>query len=472
MSISASGLVSGLDTNSIIEQLLTVQQKPIVKLQQKEAAYQVELTAYGNLKGLLGNLRSAMENLKSAGQMTRFSAISSDVALFTAAADRYAAPGDYNVTVQQLAKAHKLTSGAFAEEEPVGEGTLHLQVGTGGITDITVSATATLNDVARAVNAANAGVRAGVIFDGTNYFLSLSARTTGADNAITLTATDTGDADNTDMNGLSRLVYASGGVENLTNTQPAADAIITVDGVAGIHRSTNVIKDAITGVTLTLESAPEAPDNEAKLTVSRDTTAVYANITAFVDAYNALLDFFQDYQRYDPKTGDTGVLLGDATTNSVRTRINSLVTGTIPQTTMFSRLADLGIALNSDGRLAVDPLTLTGALNDNFDDVLQFFTRSTSEAKGFAVRLVDTLKSILDTKNGTLVARTDGIQQTIRDIGKQVETIEVRNSVWETRTRSQFNALELLLAEYQSTGNYLTQQITGLQNLNNYISNR
>jgi len=134
-------------------------------------------------------------------------------------------------------------------------------------------------------------------------------------------------------------------------------------------------------------------------------------------------------------------------------------------------LADLGIALNTEGRLEVDSSTLNSALDDHFDDVLQFFTQSTEGSEGFAVRMVDTMDTILDSTAGTLAARTDGIQNSIDDIGDQVERIEMRNSAWETRTRAQFNALELLLAEYQTTGNYLTQQVMGMQNLNNYISN-
>ena len=135
-------------------------------------------------------------------------------------------------------------------------------------------------------------------------------------------------------------------------------------------------------------------------------------------------------------------------------------------------MADLGIALNTEGRLEVDSSTLNSALDDHFDDVLQFFTQSTEGSEGFAVRMVDTMDAILDSTAGTLAARTDGIQNSIDDIGDQVERIEMRNLAWETRTRAQFNALELLLAGYQATGNYLTQQILGMQNLNNYISNR
>ena len=63
MSISVGGLISGLDTNAMIEQLLEIQQQPIVNLQQKEAAYQVELTTYGSLQGLLPGRLSSYETV-------------------------------------------------------------------------------------------------------------------------------------------------------------------------------------------------------------------------------------------------------------------------------------------------------------------------------------------------------------------------------------------------------------------------
>jgi len=472
MSISVGGLVSGLDTNSMIEQLLELERQPIISLQQKEAAYQVELSAYGSLKGVLGSLKSAVEDFDSVSNLTCFSAVSGDTDLFSVSADENATAGSYGITVQQVAGVHKLASGGFSEGEYVGEGTLHLKVGNASATDIDISATDTIADVAQAINDAEAEVRAGVIFDGTGYFLTLAAHDTGVENVINLTVTDTGDTNDTDMNGLSRMVYEAGVTENLSNIQDAADSIITVDGIADIHRDTNVITDVIEGVTLTLESAPDAPDNQATLTVSRDMDAVVSKITAFVDVYNEAIDVFEVYQSYNSDSEDAGVLLGDATTKSIRNRLNTMVTGTVSGVESFSRLTDLGINLNREGQLEVDSSTLNSALDDHFDDVLQFFTQSTEGSEGFAVRMTDSLDAILSSTQGTLVARTDGIQDSIDDIGDQVERLEMRVLAWETRTRAQFNALEVLLAEYQTTGDYLSQQIGSLQNLNNYISNR
>ena len=474
MSMSIGGLVSGLDTNNIIDQLKSIQQKPILKLQQKEAGYQVELSAYGSLKSTLSSLKSAMDGLDSTSDLTSFSASSGNTDLFTVSADGTAVSGSYSITVQQLAGEHKLASkeaGAFSGEEPVGEGTIHLKVGSGGTVDIGVSATDTIDDVSQAINDANAGVRATVIFDGTNYFLTLTTEETGEENVINLTVTDTDDGDNIDMNGLSRLVYDEGVTENLAQSQPAADSIITVDGIAGIHRNSNMIDGVIKGVTITLESAPNT-DNQADLTVTWNTSEIASKINSFVSAYNNVLDFISSAQNYNVESETAGVLMGDATTNNIRKNLDRMLTGTVSDVESFSRLSDFGIALNDEGRLEVDSSILNNVLDDDFDNVIKFFTQTTEGSEGFAARMVDTLDAILDSTGGSLDARTDGIQNSIEDIHDQVERIEMRNLAWETRTRAQFNALELLLAGYQNTGNFLTQQLTGMQNLNNFISNR
>jgi flagellar hook-associated protein 2 len=472
MSISVGGLMSGLDTNSIIDQLKSIQQKPIIKLQQQEAAYQVELSAYGSLQSALSSLKSAMENLDSASDLTSFSASSSNTDLFTVSAGDTAVSGSYSITVTQMAKVHKLTSCGFSEGAFVGKGTIDLKVGSGDVVNISVSATDTIDDVVQAINDAKAGVKATVIFDGTNYFLTLSGEDTGSANKISLIVTDE-DGFNKDDSNLSRLFYEDLDQENqMVQAQAAADSIITVDGVAGIHRNSNTIDDVVSGLTITLESAPAVPDNEAALTVSRNTSAIVSKINSFVSAYNDVLDFFDASQSYSQDTETAGVLLGDATTNNIHSSLDRLATGTVSGVESFSRLSDFGITLNSEGRLEIDSSTINSALDDHFDDVVEFFTQATEDSEGFAVRMVDTLDVMLDSTGGTLDARTDGIQNSIEDIQDQVERIEMRNLAWETRTRAQFNALELLLAGYQTTGNYLTQQITGMQNLNNYISNR
>ncbi len=304
----------------------------------------------------------------------------------------------------------------------------------------------------------------------------MSAEETGADNVINLTVTEAGtvagDPENSDATGLSRLVYDQGSTQNLSNTQSAADAIITVDGVSDIHRSSNEINDVIDGVTLTLVSAPASPDNATTLTVGRNTSAAKSKINAFVKAYNQVATFITEAQKYTEDTEVAGILMGDATTNSIRSQLKTMVTGLVSGAGTFTRLSDIGITLGSDNQLKVDTDTLDDALDNDFEDVVQFFTQSSSDAQGFAVKMNETLEAMLDSSTGTFASREDGIKDSIDGINEQIGQYQLRAALWEERTRAQFNAMEALLAQYQSAGDYLGQFVTGMQNLNSFISNR
>jgi flagellar hook-associated protein 2 len=120
----------------------------------------------------------------------------------------------------------------------------------------------------------------------------------------------------------------------------------------------------------------------------------------------------------------------------------------------------------------VDNEILDKALDNNFKDVVQFFTQSSSDAPGFAVKMNETLDAMLDSSTGTFASREKGIKNSIDGINDQIQQHQLRTALWEERTRAQFNAMEALLAQYQSAGDYLGQFVTGMQNLNSFISNK
>ena len=468
MGISASGIISGLDVDSIVSQLSAIERQPITNLQQKEADYQVKLSTYGNLQGVVKSLQSAVEALQEDDSFANFKAASGDTDLFKASADSSAAAGSYKIEVVQLAQAHKMaTQGAFGENELIGEGTLELQVGSGAATTIEIGSEDTIADVAAAINEADAGVSAALIYDGTGYYLSLTADETGAANSISLTVTDADGAADDDA-GLSRLTT---GASALTQTQEALGSIIRIDDLIQIERETNTLDDVIAGVTIDLKDAPEAPDNTTTLTVSRDTAPIFSAFDDFVENYNQLVDTIGELQSYDQSTGATGVLFGDSTTNLVRNKVSQLMSYTVEGIEGFESLSDFGITL-SNNKLELDTSKLSTALNENFDETVAFFTQDeTGASKGFAVHMADSLDQVLDSENGLIASRQDGIQRSIDDIEEQIERMETRVLASEERMRAQFNSLELLLSQYQTTGDYLTQQLEALSNTNTYIAN-
>jgi len=544
MSISVGGLVSGMDTDKIISQLQALQQKPITKLQTQEAAYQVKLTAYSSLQGNLKDVKNAARNLDTSSDITSYAATSSNTSTLTASAERTAVAGSYSVTVNKLAAVHKLTSTGFSPTEAVGKGTIQLKMGSSAAVNIAVGATSTLSNIATSINAADTGIYASVVNDGTNSFLSLTGKQTGAANVISLTVTEDGTTDpklaaNLDSSGLSRLAYTTSatsykgvsgsgavdgltingiavtaspdmaglianinydvagvtatlqtdgslllnnitgsdiviggtttnsgltagtysGTKNLAQLQGAANADITVDGVTHISRASNTISDVVGGVSLKLKAL-----GTTTVEVERNDELFTTRLNAFLDAYNGLTDSLNNLQSYDKQTKATGTLFGDSTTRRIQSELRNMFSNSVSGLpAALSHLTDLGVSTNAAGKLELSSSVFNTKLKDNFDDVVKFFTKTDTGAEGFAVRMASSVEKILNTQGGTLAARTKGIQGSIDGLDKQILTLNSRMTMSETRLRTQFSSLEVLLGQYQNTSNSLTSNLDALQ---------
>ncbi len=140
MGIGVSGLMSGLDTDSIISQLMSLERRPVMLMQQKEAAYQAKITALGVVKSAMSDLKSAVNTLKSSDDFISYSATSSDTDIVKVSAGDDVQPGNYNIIVNNLASAQNVRGAAFAaSDSEVGTGTLTIQVGSNDAVDITLS---------------------------------------------------------------------------------------------------------------------------------------------------------------------------------------------------------------------------------------------------------------------------------------------------------------------------------------------
>lgn len=86
--------------------------------------------------------------------------------------------------------------------------------------------------------------------------------------------------------------------------------------------------------------------------------------------------------------------------------------------------------------------------------------------KGFAVALDKVLTELLDSKNGPIASRTEGLNASVKDIGKRRDVLNDRLQRTEQRYRAQFNALDTLMSQFNSTSSYLTQQLASLSSSN------
>lgn len=378
---------------------MAVESRPATLLDQKEAGYQAKISAYGSLKGALSSFQTAVKALSDPAKFSAMSASVADTDVASVAASSTAIAGSYSLLVTTLAQAHKLRTGAFtAETSTVGTGTLTFEFGTysGGVfttnadkatKTITIdSSNNTLSGIRDAINAADGGVTANIVNDGTGYRLVIASADSGTENSLKITVDD---ADGTDTNtsGLSQLAYdpeaAVGSGKNLTESVAAQNAALTVDGVS-ISSASNVITDVIGGVTLTLLATNTTATT---VTVSRNISGVQTSVEAYVKAYNDLHKVINDLSAYNPETKQASVLTGDAALRGV----DSLLRETLNSELRYAgggltRLSDVGIGFEDDGTLAFDSSKLQAAFDDKTKDVSTLFAavgKSTTSAVEF-----------------------------------------------------------------------------------------
>lgn len=471
MAIGVGGLMSGLDTNSIITQMMQLERRPILLLQQKEAGIQARISALGSLKSGLAGLQTSTKALKSTSGFGSMLATSGNSTVLTATASSSAVAGNYQVEVTALAQSQQVRSSAFAaSDEEVGTGTLTITVGSGDPVVITIGEDdKTLAGIALAINDAEAGVTAGVVNDGNgNYYLTLASEETGTANTISLSIDDDDLVDN-DAAGLSKL-YTTPAAQTLTQTQAAANAALSVNGIA-VERSGNTISDLIEGLTITLKQ--DDVGNPFELVVARDNSTITANVKDFVKQYNALNETLKSLSGYNSATKKGGILQGDSLTRQMQGQVRAFMHRQFGDSGQdIRRLSDLGLSVDKDGKLSLNETTLNSALADNRDEVEAFFTSTDTDSEGFAVQLDTVLDAYLQSTTGLLAAKEKGLKSSVDLIGDQVERIELRLSKREENLRKQFESLEGLMAQFTSTSSSLDQQLQSLANLNANIAKR
>lgn len=386
MAISSPGIGSNLDINSIVGQLMAIEQQPLKKLATQEASYQAKLSAFGSLKSALSSLQSAMSSLANTDRFNGYKASISDSTLASVSAGSGAVPGSYSLEVQFLAQAHKLKSTTFvATTDSVGSGTISIDFGTysgGSFTlnpdkatkTITIAPGAnSLSAVRDAINNANAGVTATIVNDGSGNRLVIGSKDSGVANALRIGVTDT-DGNHTDTSGLSQLVYdaSSGGIANMSETVQAQNAVAIIDGMT-ISKATNSINDAIAGVTLNLNKAEIG--KTTTVNVTRDLSAANNAVESFVKAYNELDKTIDAMTAYNAETRVGAVLQGDSTVRNIQTRIRSLLSTALGTAGGGLRnLSQIGVSFQVDGTLKLDSTKLNAALNDPTKDVATLFS--------------------------------------------------------------------------------------------------
>ena len=389
--ITASGLGSGLDINSLVSQLVQSERASFdLAISRERDKIVPRISALGEFKAAAANVQQAISPLKQATNYDRKLAESSNTSALRATASSVAVAGSYQVNVERLATTQSLASSGFtATDEVVGTGSLELRFGTtdysGGVyngftnnpernpVSIQIdSSNNTLAGIMNSINDADAGVRASIVNDGSGFRLLLASEMTGAANSIEISIAGDGDGNNTDNAGLSRLSF-SAGAANLQQTQAAQDLRFSLNGLT-IENSSNQLASAIPGVTLTFQEETSSPFT---LSVRRDTDTIVNAARGFVDAYNAFRAKVAETSGYDQATEIAGPLISDFTTRSVVRDIEGTLRGNLVGLGAgFNNLAEFGITTDRGGVLRLDEQRFTDILVNQPDKMSRLYEQS------------------------------------------------------------------------------------------------
>lgn len=519
--VSTLGAGSGIDIKALAENLVEAERAPRKeridgKIKQSEA----RISGYGALKYSLSQLKSAFEKINDASEFASVKASNSQPSAFGVTTSSTSGTGSYSVKVTRIATEQRTASETFAARTtPINEGnpfSLQLSVGGAEAQEIAIT-TATPAGVVSAINSADLGVSAQLLYTGSGYQIVLSGET-GAANSFTLgttstvasTAEYTHTADSlvvtaasgtsavtasyTDENSNtislelvqgeegnwqpqdSATLPSVGTTFTLTSVKPAIlfnqtlqsaqDATFEVNSLP-ITRATNTINDVIDGVTLNLYSAT---NDTARLDLSRETESIKDNLKALVTAYNEFNDNLKILG--DPKSDvETfgGALAGDSLLQSVRNQVRRLIndTSSTPGSTIQAA-RNVGLSIDRNGVLQLDETKLDTALQDNFGEVVTMFTADKNNLSvyspqnaglaGDAVRKLDEMLR----STGVIDEQTKSAQKQITGYEAELERLQDQMDKLLSRYMSQFSVMESIVGQSNSLRSSLKGTFEGM----------
>jgi flagellar hook-associated protein 2 len=446
--IQLSGLVSGIDTQSIIAQLMTIEKAPRTKITLDQDATTKRQSLLQDLSTKVTTLKSANDDLKSVLSWLDTQTVeTADATKVTVSRTGGAPPGGYDVAISQLASAERQT---FSFVSPAADGTLDIANADGSArTSIALKAGATVDDAVSAINGSTDSKLYAVNVNGS---LVLSAKTTGDTSGFAITGA---------------------GVGTQTERVAGQNAKFNISGT-DYERQSNTITDALPGVQFTLKGKT-AVGSTVGVTVGTpgpDKDAIVTKVKAFVTAYNDVVKTARANVTEKPvingsTTADvqTGTLFGDSGLNGMLSQFRSTLSAPIAGLTGLTSMSDLGISTGAankgtslnqdsiDGLLTVDETKLRASLDSNPNGV-RALLGGVSGTTGFG-QTFQTVLANYQGSAGLLQSRITSATSDLSDLASKLTTFDARMDAKQDRLQKQFTAMEAALSASQAAGSSL-----------------
>ncbi len=453
MSLSLDGLVSGLKTTEVIKALMDVHAIPRSLLKAKMDDKNGIVSQLQTLNTAIQNLATAAEKAAVPDGLARFTTTSSSPSV-TVATRAGAAPLSADIVVDQVATNHTIVSAA-TQGWPVDPPVITLENAKGERVQVTADS-ASMQDVAQAINEAGAGIVAAAVPAGRDADGNVMHR-------LQLRAADSGEA------GQFRAYRGDiAAVENGTASDLSTEAGAAVIATGADARlrlwagtsaeqvltsSSNTFTDLFDGVDVTVTARSADPvtigvavDTEARTKASADFIAAVKDILTRIDNGSKTT--------VAAKPGDKttlGVFTGDSTVRGLRNALADAVQHPVDGVSPSS----IGISTDMYGVLSFDEEKFAEALAKDPDAVAGLFS-------DVAARVQDTAKIYSDKYDGLLTSRITGQESEVKGLGEQMERWDVRLAQRKASLERTYARLEVMLSQLQSQSTYLSSQIAAL----------
>ncbi|WP_448642578.1 flagellar filament capping protein FliD [Geodermatophilus sp. URMC 63] len=463
--MAVDGLVSGLDTTSLISQLLKAEATPQTALKTRLSATTAAATAYRTVNSRMESLRSAAEALTSTNLAAARTATSSSADVTASATSSAVTSSSLTFSVTALASAHTVTShlewssAAADVRSPSAGGTdpgWPLQIrkpdGTADgalVAEIDLPDPPTLAGVAAAINGGDHGMRATVV--------QLAPGKT----RLQVTSTSTGAASQFWLRGAGETTETAGSA--FVAEPPGRDAELTLSNGLTATSATNTFAELLSGVSVTVSKVD--PTTTTTVRVASDSEGVAAKVQEFVDAANAALKEIN--AQSSSAQGSTAVLKGDSTLINLTSEILTNFAGAVGT---LGSPATLGIQLRKDGTVLFDKATFLTALEKDPTKVQGMLggvpakpgPPATAAVEGLAQRVQALAKRASDATTGTLTGLAKGRDSLAKDIQERIADWDTRLKLRRDMLTRQFTAMETALSSLKSQSSWLAGQLGSL----------
>lgn len=450
--MSIDGMISGMQTSSIVDQLMRVEAMTQTKLKTRMAEVGKAATAYRAINTKMDALRTAAENMTKVGAWSPATATSTAASVTTATSSA-STPGSLTFAVVSTAATHSAVSATTwgATTDPSGYGTSLSVFNADGTSrgTVTIGGTGTLADTVTAINDSNLGLSATAVqVSPGQYRLQVTSTTSGAAGGFSL--------------------GNPGDFEVATQGADAHLKVGTGPGAYDVYSTTNEFVGLLTGTTIKV-SKPEA---EVTVAVTTDPQKVAASAQALVDAANEALAEIKKSTATSATT--KSILTGDSTLNRLSSQILNAVSAVVGAD---GSPGAYGVELTREGTvkfdkdkfltaLAADPskveAVVSGTAAGAGADGVTGTADDVAAVAGAATRLLDLSKQVTDKTTGSLTLLAQGRDDLADDLQDRIDSWDTRLEKRRETLQRQFTAMEVALGSMQSQSSWLAGQLNSL----------